>query len=304
MKAAYDSGINFFDCAEVYSSGASERAMGAAMTHFGWKRNSLVISTKIYWGAAFADNPINAVGLSRKHIIEGLDQSLERLGLGYVDIVYAHCPDRETPIEETVRAFNHVINQGKALYWGTSMWTASEIASAWMVADKLGLIGPVVEQPVYNMLEREKVEGEYDHIAEEFGTSMTVWSPLKQGVLTGKYNEGVPRGSRFDQTSDPWLVQKKKEFGEGKWEAELKKVRKLGSIAEKLGMTQAQLAYAWVLRNERVCSAITGASRPEQIYEAVAAVGMVELLTEEVVAEIEVVLGNKPTLNPRRYVTT
>lgn len=300
MKAAYDCGINFFDCAEVYSAGESEKSMGAAIKHFNWKRNSIVVSTKIYWGKAFADNHINNTGLSRKHIIEGLDQSLERLGLDYVDIVYAHQADRDTPIEETVRAFNHVINQGKALYWGTSSWSASEIAAAWGVANRLGLIGPIVEQPVYNMLEREKVEKEYDHLYEEYGIGTTVWSPLKQGILTGKYNDGIPSDSRFAQNTDKWLVGKKKEFEEGKWEEQLQIVRKLKPIAEKVGITQAQLAYAWVLKNKNVSSALTGASRVEQVYEAVKSVGMVKLITEEVREEIEKALGNKPFLLPRR----
>lgn len=300
MKTAYDAGINFFDCAEVYSAGKSEELMGAAIKHFGWKRNSIVVSTKIYWGKAFSDNPINNTGLSRKHIFEGLDQSLERLSLDYVDIVYAHFPDRETPIEETVRAFNHVINQGKALYWGTSSWSAPEIAAACGIADRLGLIRPIVEQPCYNMLDRERVEKEYDYLYEEYGIGTTIWSPLKQGILTGKYNDGIPDDSRFAQTSDKWLVGKKKDFEDGKWEADLEKVRKLKPIADKLGITQAQLSYAFVLKNKNVSSAITGASKPEQVHEAVASIGKVHLLTNEIVEEIEAALGNKPVLTPRR----
>ena len=301
MKAAYDSGINFFDTAEVYSNGESERVMGRAIKHFKWKRNSIVISTKIYWGSAFSDTPINNVGLSRKHIIEGLDASLERLGLDYVDIVYAHCPDRDTPIEETVRAFNHVIQQGKSLYWGTSSWSASEIASAWEVARRLNLIGPCVEQPVYNMLEREKVEKEFDHLYEEYGTGLTIFSPLKQGLLTGKYNDGIPEGSRFSDSKDPWVLGTKGKFSDGGFNLVLESVKKLDPIAKKLGMTQAQLAYAWVLKNKNVSSAITGASKVEQIYEAVASLGMVKLLNEEVVAQIEEALDNKPVLVPRRF---
>lgn len=301
MKAAYECGINFFDSAEVYSNGESERVMGRAIKHFNWKRNSIVISAKIYWGVAFSDSAVNNVGLSRKHIIEGLDQSLERLGLDYVDIVYAHCPDRDTPIEETVRAFNHVIQQGKALYWGTSSWSASEIAAAWGVANRLGLIGPVVEQPGYSMLEREKVEKEFDHLYEEYGLGLTVFSPLKQGLLTGKYNKGIPEGSRFSDSKDPWVLGTKGKFADGGFNAELEKVKKLEPIAKKLGITQAQLAYAWVLRNKNVSSAITGASKVEQIYEAVRSLDMVRLLTDEVVEAIEKALDNKPMLALRRF---
>ncbi|KAJ3575000.1 hypothetical protein NPX13_g4181 [Xylaria arbuscula] len=203
MKAAYDSGINFFDCAEVYAEGKSEVVMGEAIRKFGWKRNDLVISTKLYWGVAFGDNPVNNKGLSRKHIIEGMDASLKRLGLDYVDLIYAHRPDRQTPMEETVRAFNHLINTGKALYWGTSMWSADEIAQAWRYADKLGLIGPVMEQPEYNMLNREKVELEYAHLYREVGTGLTVFSPLRQGLLSESIETAYPRtrASRSSRSS-------------------------------------------------------------------------------------------------------
>ncbi|OBU00566.1 hypothetical protein VE01_01187 [Pseudogymnoascus verrucosus] len=302
MKAAYDAGINFFDCAEGYAGGESEKSMGAAIAKYGWSRNDLVISTKIYWGGAFGSNPVNNTGLSRKHIIEGVNQSLERLGLDYVDLIYAHRPDRNTPMEETVRAFNHVINQGKALYWGTSEWSASEIATAWRHADRLGLIGPLMEQPGYSMLARDKVDGEFNHLYEEFGTGLTIFSPLKTGILTGKYNDGIPADSRYSRDDkDPFILRMTKEFGEGKWEAQLETVRKLKPVADKLGVTQAQLAYAWVLSNKNVSSAIMGASKPEQVWEAVRSLEMVELLTPEVLEEIEGILGNKPSVAPRRY---
>ncbi|KFY37798.1 hypothetical protein V494_04627, partial [Pseudogymnoascus sp. VKM F-4513 (FW-928)] len=302
MKAAYDAGINFFDCAEGYAGGESEKSMGAAIAKYGWKRNDLVISTKIYWGGAFGSNPVNNTGLSRKHIIEGVNQSLERLGLEYVDLIYAHRPDRNTPMEETVRAFNHVVNSGKALYWGTSEWSASEIATAWRHADRLGLIGPLMEQPGYSMLARDKVDGEFDHLYEEFGTGLTIFSPLKTGILTGKYNDGIPADSRYSRDDkDPFILRMTKEFGEGKWEAQLETVRKLKPVAEKLKITQAQLAYAWVLSNKHVSSAIMGASKPEQVWEAVKSLEMVELLTPEVLEEIEGILGNKPKVAPRRY---
>lgn len=302
MKAAYDAGINFFDCAEAYASGESEKSMGAAIKKYGWKRNDLVISTKIYWGAAFGSNPVNNVGLSRKHIVEGVNSALERLGLDYVDLIYAHRPDRNTPMEETVRAFNHIINTGKAFYWGTSEWTASEIATAWRHADRLGLIGPLMEQPAYNLLVREKVEGEFDHLFEEYGLGLTTFSPLKTGILTGKYNDGIPADSRYSRgDKDPFVKRMTDEFGEGKWEAQLEKVKALRPIADKLGITQAQLAYAWVLSNKNVSSAITGASRPEQVWDAVKSLDAVKLLTPEVLEEIDQVLQNKPTVSPRRF---
>jgi voltage-dependent potassium channel beta subunit len=303
MKAAYDVGINFFDCAEAYAGGESEKVMGQAIKKFGWKRNDLVISTKINWGSAFGNNPVNNTGLSRKHIIEGVDAALSRLGLEYVDLIYAHRPDRNTPIEETVRAFNHIINTGKAFYWGTSEWDADEIATAWRYADKLGLIGPLMEQPQYNMLARDKVEKEFAHLYEETGLGLTVFSPMKMGILTGKYNDGtIPPDSRLgaDKSAFTQMVRDKR-VGTEAWEKEIAKVRELKVIADKLGVKQATLALGWVLKNKRVSSAITGASRPEQVYESLKALEVVEKLTPEVVEEIERVLGNKPEEIVRRF---
>lgn len=301
MKAAYDVGINFFDCAEQYSGGESEKVMGDAIKKFGWKRNDLVISTKIYWGAAFGDNPVNNVGLSRKHIIEGVNSSLERLGLEYVDLIYAHRADRQTPMEETVRAFNHIINTGKALYWGTSEWTAEEIASAWRYADKLGLIGPVMEQPQYNMLARQKVEGEFERLYEEFGLGLTIFSPLKIGILTGKYNDGIPKDSRLGTSSDNFVKGMNERIGDESWKKDIGTVARLKPIADKLEISQATLAMAWVLHNKNVSSAITGASRPEQVYDIVKSLDAVSKLTPEVMDEIDAILGNKPTALIRRY---
>ena len=205
-------------------------------------------------------------------------------------MIFAHRPDRNTPIEETVRAFNHVIDTGKAFYWGTSEWDADEIASAWRVADRIGLIGPLMEQPVYNMLHRDKVEGEFAHLYEGTGLGLTTFSPLEQGLLTGKYNDKIPEGARL---------------GPGDFEEEdqeqLKKVRSLKPVAEKLEMTQATLALAWVLKNRRVSSAITGASRVEQIYDSLKALPAVAKLTPEVMEEIDAILGNKPAAKPRRF---
>jgi voltage-dependent potassium channel beta subunit len=301
MKAAYDVGINFFDCAEGYSDGESERVMGQAIKKFGWKRNDLVISTKINWGAAHGHNPVNNVGLSRKHIIEGVNGALERLQLDYVDLVYAHRPDRNTPIEETVRAFNHVINTGKAFYWGTSEWNADEIATAWRYADKLNLIGPVMEQPHYNMLVRQKVEKEFEHLYEEIGLGLTIFSPLKIGILTGKYNDGIPKDSRLGSSEDPFVKAMNKRFGDENWKKDIETVAKLKPVAEKLGITQAALAMAWVLKNKRISSAITGASRPEQVYESVKALAAIEKLTPEIMDEIDVILDNKPPAMTRRF---
>jgi aryl-alcohol dehydrogenase-like predicted oxidoreductase len=237
---------------------------------------------------------VNNKGLSRKHIIEGLDASLARLGLDYVDLLYAHRPDRQTPMEETVRAFNHVIEKGKALYWGTSEWNADEIASAWRVADRLGLIGPIMEQPAYNMLDREKVEKEYAHLYRETGLGLTVFSPMKQGILSGKYKDGVPKDSRFAQEQVEFIAGYWKRTGKDTWDATIQKVNKLQPIADDLGVKMSTLALAWVLANPNVSSAITGASSPDQVHENVRAVEVVDKLTPDILAKIDEVLGNKP----------
>ncbi|PHH72836.1 hypothetical protein CDD82_5783 [Ophiocordyceps australis] len=294
MKAAYDCGVNFFDCAEVYSKGESEVAMGEAIRKFGWKRNDLVISTKIYWGTAFGDNPVNNKGLSRKHIVEGVDGSLQRLQLDYVDIIYAHRPDRQTPMEETVRAFNHIINTGKAFYWGTSEWDPDEIAQAWRFADRLGLIGPVTEQPAYNMIDREKVEKTYAHLYRDPGLGLTVWSPLKQGILSGKYKNGVPDNSRFAQTSVDWVKGYWSRTSKDTWNDVVAQVNRLQPIADRLGISMSTLALAWVLKNPNVSSAITGASSPDQVYENCRAVAAVDKLTPDLMDEIDAIFNNKP----------
>ena len=324
MKAAYDCGVNFFDCAEGYAGGESEKVMGEAIKKYGWKRNDLVISTKVrssaffrhrsprnerevdmrfqlYWGAAFGDNPINNKGLSRKHVLEGMDASLKRLQLDYVDLIYAHRPDRQTPIEETVRAFNHLINQGKALYWGTSFWSADEIAQAWRYADKLGMIGPLMEQPPYNMLTREKVEREYHHLYRETGLGLTVYSPMRGGILSGKYRDGIPEDSRYAQTQVEFIGGFWKKTGKDTWDGIIKQVNDLEPIASKLGIKQSTLALAWVLKNPNVSSAITGASGVEQVYENMRAIKAVELLTPEIMKEIDDVLNNKPPEHELRF---
>lgn len=300
MKAAHECGVNFFDCAEAYAGGESERVMGAAIKKFGWKRNDLVISTKIYWGGHNGDNPVNNKGLSRKHIVEGMAASLERLDLAYVDLIYAHRPDRQTPMEETVRAFNHLIDTGRAFYWGTSEWNADEIAQAWRVADRLGLVGPAMEQPCYNMLEREKVEREYHGLYREVGLGLTVFSPLRQGILSGKYRDGIPDDSRFAQQSIDFIKGYWQRTGKDKWDGVVEQVNKLQPVADRLGLKMSSLALAWVLSNKNVSSAIIGASSPAQVYENMLAVGAVGKLTKEVLDEIDEILNNKPpAVTPR-----
>ncbi|KAF3006655.1 hypothetical protein E8E13_008232 [Curvularia kusanoi] len=307
LKAAFDAGINFFDAAESYSGGESERVMGRAIKHFGWNRNDIVVSTKIYWGTHNSSlpsprNKINNLGLSRKHLIEGTDAALARLQLSYVDIVYAHRPDRHTPIEETVRAFNFLINSGKALYWGTSEWLPSEIEEAWAVADKLGLIGPVVEQPGYSLLRREKVDDEFKNakLFERRGLGLTVFSPLAGGLLTGKYIDGIPEDSRLKSSDDPYIQSVVKTIDTPAWKEQQDKIRALIQVAEKLETDVATLSMAWVLSNKNVSSAITGASRPEQIFQTVKAIDVYRKLTAEVLEEIETIFKNRPVeVTPR-----
>ena len=230
-----------------------------------------------------------------------MNQSLKRLDVEYVDLIYAHRPDRQTPMEETVRAFNHLIDQGKALYWGTSEWNADEIASAWRYADKLGLIGPVMEQPAYNMLTRTKVELEFAHLYKETGLGLTVFSPMKQGILSGKYKDGIPDSSRFAQTSVDFIAGYWKRTGKAEWDEVIQQVNQLQPIADRLGVKMSTLALAWTLANPNVSSAITGASSPEQVYENCRAVAVVDKLTPDVMKEIDDILGNKPPAITQRY---
>ncbi|KAJ4361677.1 hypothetical protein N0V95_001661 [Ascochyta clinopodiicola] len=307
LKAAFDAGINFFDAAESYSGGESERVMGRAIKHFGWNRNDIVVSTKIYWGTHNSTlpsprNKINNLGLSRKHLIEGTEAALARLQLSYVDIIYAHRPDRQTPIEETVRAFNYLINTGKALYWGTSEWLPSEIEEAWAIADKLGLIGPIVEQPGYSLLRRGKVDDEFKNanLFARRGLGLTVFSPLAGGLLTGKYIDGIPADSRLKTSEDPYIQSVIKTVDTPAWKEQQDQIRALIKVAEELGTDVATLAMAWVLSNKHVTSAITGASRPEQIYQTVKAIDVYRKLTPEVLEKIEEIFGNKPAeVTPR-----
>lgn len=291
MKIAYDAGVNFFDNAEVYSDGVSESIMGEAIKKAGWKRADLVLSTKIFWGG---EGP-NDTGLSRKHILEGVDASLERMSVEYVDLLFAHRPDIHTPIEETVRAMNHVINQGKAFYWGTSEWSAQQIMEAYAIARQEHLIPPLMEQPQYNMFHREKVEKEFHQLYREIGLGTTIWSPLAGGLLTGKYNDGIPKDSRANLEGYEWL---RKRFTDENATEKIDKVIKLASVAEIIGCTTTQLAIAWCLLNPNVSTVITGASKPSQIKENMKAIEIVAKITPEVVETIEEILDNKPSLDP------
>jgi voltage-dependent potassium channel beta subunit len=291
MHAAYDAGVNFFDNAEVYAAGVAEVIMGKVLRKSGWKRSDYVVSTKIFWGG---DGP-NDRGLSRKHVVEGTDAALARLGLDYVDLIFCHRADLHTPVEETVRAMNHVIDQGKALYWGTSEWPATRILEAFHVARRERLVPPLMEQPQYNLLHRERVEREYAPLYERFGLGTTIWSPLAGGLLTGKYNEGIPQGTRSTIEGYEWLRSR---FEGEQAMANIEKVRKLAPIADELGCTQAQLALAWCLVNPRVSTVITGASRSEQVVENMAAMEVFERLTPEVLERIEAVVDNRPETEP------
>lgn len=287
MKAAYESGVNFFDNAEVYSNGNAEIVMGNVIRRMGWKRSDLVISTKIFWGG---EGP-NDNGLSRKHIIEGMNAALDRLKLDYVDLVFCHRPDLYTPVEETVRAMNHLLDQGKAFYWGTSEWPADKIMEAYGIARREHLVPPLMEQPQYHMFHRQRVEVEYAHLFKEIGLGTTIWSPLDSGMLTGKYNEGIPEGTRVSMEGYEWL---KERFESEEGRQKIEKVRRLTEIASSLDCSMAQLAIAWCLKNPNVSTVITGASRSEQVYENMKALDVLPKLTEDVVESIEGILNNKP----------
>ena len=287
MMAAYESGVNFFDNAESYARGKAEIVMGNIIKKAGWNRTDLVISTKIFWGGK---GP-NDCGLSRKHIFEGINASLKRLQLDYVDLLFCHRPDKYTPIEETVWSMNLAIQQGKCLYWGTSEWSAAQIMEAYGVARREHLIPPSMEQPEYNMFTRQRVEREYLTLYREIGLGTTTWSPLASGMLTGKYNNGIPEGTRVSMEGFGWL----RESFEGEIAKQnIEKVKQLIPIAEDLGVSMPQLALAWCLKNPNVSTVITGASRVEQVIENMKAIDVVPRLDESVQARIEEVLQNKP----------
>jgi voltage-dependent potassium channel beta subunit len=287
MKEAYDAGVNFFDNAESYAHGNAELVMGNVIKKTGWKRSDLVISTKIFWGGG---KP-NQTGLSRKHIIEGARASLARLKMDYVDLIFCHRPDIYTPIEETIRAMSYLINQGIAFYWGTSEWTADQIMQAYAIARQYDLIPPTMEQPQYNMFTRQKVEHDYLRLYDEIGLGTTIWSPLASGMLTGKYNQGIPRGTRITLEGYEWL---REDFEDVRAKPRLEKVKQLMPIAENLGMSMAQLAIAWCVKNPYVSSVITGASMPQQVRENMQALDLIGKLTPDVLDTIDTILENKP----------
>ena len=284
MQVAYDHGVNFFDNAEAYSGGQSEVMMGEIIRDKGWTRSDLVVSTKIFWGG---DGP-NDVGLSRKHVIEGTRAALDRLQMDYVDLVFCHRPDQHTPIEETVRAMSHVVDQGYALYWGTSEWSAEQIRHAYEFARREHLVPPTMEQPQYNMMHRDRVEVEYDPLYRDFGLGTTIWSPLASGLLTGKYNDGIPEDSRLATEGYEWLQERVLA------EDRIEKVRKLTELADDLGCTTAQLAIAWCLTNPNVSTVITGASRPSQVEENMQALGVVDVIDTDTRVRVESILDNAP----------
>lgn len=287
MQAAYQSGVNFFDNAESYARGESEIVMGKVLKRSGWKRSDLVISTKIFWGGK---RP-NATGLSRKHLIEGIRASLARLQLDYVDLIFCHRPDIYTPVEETVRAMNFIVNQGLAFYWGTSEWSAERIWEAYGIARRENLIPPLMEQPEYNMFSRQRVEREYAHLYREIGLGTTTFSPLAAGLLTGKYSQGTPEGSRILLKGFDWL---REDFESEEGQRKIQKAEELKPLAAELGCSLPQLALAWCLKNPHVSTVITGASRPEQVIENIGALDVVPLLTDEVMARIDLILVNRP----------
>ena len=288
MGMAYDSGVNFFDNAEVYAAGESEKLMGRVLSKKNWDRTSYVLSSKAYFGWRGKQNKPNQTGLSRKHLTEACHEAMQRLQTDYLDIYFCHRPDKNTPIEEVVWTMNILIQQGKILYWGTSEWSAAEIMEAHRAAAQYGLIGPSVEQPQYNLLERQKMEYEFLMIFKTVGMGTTIWSPLASGLLTGKYNDGIPEGSRFalegfDWLKNQWMVDDK-----------LNKVRQLTEIAREIGTSTATLSIAWCVANPNVTTAILGATKKEQLTENLQALEVLPKLNAEVMQRIDEVMQTKP----------
>jgi voltage-dependent potassium channel beta subunit len=281
LSAAKDAGVNFFDNAESYSAGESERVMGQAFRDLGWKRHEYIVSTKLFWGIHDQINMKNT--LNRKYLSQGIDGSLERFGLDFVDLVFCHRADSETPIEETVWAMSDMVTEGKALYWGTSEWTADEIRAAYDIADKHHLHKPVMEQPQYNIFWRERVEKEYARLYEDIGLGTTIWSPLSSGLLTGKYLNGIPEGSRATLPGYEWLKDELTDEGQNKKVAELK------VIADELGVSLAQFSLAWCAKNPHVSTVITGASSAAQVRENMTALDAIPLITKEIMDRVDLI---------------
>jgi voltage-dependent potassium channel beta subunit len=279
IAAAHDAGVNFFDNAEAYAGGESERIMGQAIAELGWARETYVVSTKVFWGLTEGVNTKNT--LNRKYLLHAVEGSLERFGLDFVDLLFCHRPDPETPIEETVWAMSDLIDQGKALYWGTSEWSADEIRAAWEIADRHHLRKPVMEQPQYNIFERRRVEREYARLYDDIGLGLTTWSPLASGLLSGKYLDGVPEGSRATLPGYEWLAEMLTDPDRNA------KVRTLAAIAEELDCTLSQLAIAWCASNPHVSTVITGASTVEQVQENMGALDVLDRLDDDVLGRIK-----------------
>ncbi|MBL7743198.1 MAG: aldo/keto reductase [Chitinophagaceae bacterium] len=290
MGIAYDNGINFFDNAEVYALGESEKMMGRVLKKKNWDRTSYTVSSKAFWGWRGKENKPNQTGLSRKHLVEACNEALQRLQLDYLDLYFCHRPDKNVPIEEVVWTMHHLIQQGKILYWGTSEWSGVEIMEAHRVAHQYGLIGPSVEQPQYNLFERNKLENEFLMVFKTVGMGTTIWSPLASGLLSGKYNDGIPEGSRFALTGFDWLKDR--------WVKEgfLDKVKKLAVLSKELGISVAELSIAWCIKNLNVTTAILGATQKEQLLQNLRSVKAVEKLTAEVLQRIEDIVQTKPVL--------
>lgn len=287
MYTAYDKGVNFFDNAEVYAKGKSEIVMGKILAESGWSRDSYIVSSKVFWGG---DKPTQN-GLNRKHIFESCHAALKRLQVEYLDLFFCHRPDAETPVEETVFAMNDLIRQGKIFYWGTSEWDAQRITEAHAVAKANNLIGPTMEQPQYNMFKRDRVELEYRHLYTNFGMGTTIWSPLAGGILTGKYNNGMPDSVRADL---PEMQNWKAKFETEEGKSMIEKAKALGKLADELGISSAVLAIAWCAKNPNVSSVILGASKTHQLQETLTAIDALPLLTQDVLDKIESILQNKP----------
>ena len=290
MGIAYDNGINFFDNAETYADGESEKIMGKVLKRKNWDRSSYLVSSKVFFGRYGKNFKPNQKGLSRKHVMEACEEALQRLQVNYLDLYFCHRPDINTPIEETVFAMNTLLTQGKILYWGTSEWSGVEIMDAHRIAEKNHLIGPVMEQPQYNLFEREKVEKDFSRLYDTVGLGTTIWSPLASGLLTGKYNEGIPEDSRLALKEFSFLTTRVMQ------EAKLEKVKKLGALAHELGVSTASLSIAWCISNPRVTTAILGATKKEQLLQNLEALQVKDILTPEVVEKIEGIMQTKPVI--------
>lgn len=290
MGIAYDSGINFFDNAETYANGKSEEMMGRVLKAKNWERSSYIVSSKAFFGWHGKANKPNQTGNNRKHLIEACDEALKRLQVDYLDLYFCHRADKNTPVEETVWAMNHLLNKGKILYWGTSEWTGVEIMEAHRIAAQNHLIGPTMEQPQYNLFERKKVESDYSEIYKNVGLGTTIWSPLASGLLSGKYNEGVPPDSRFALEGFGWLKD------QNLLDEKIEKVKKLANVAKDLNISTAILSIAWCLSNKNVSTAILGATKKSQLEENLKAIDALPLITTEVLEKIESIMQNKPEI--------